>query len=187
MPIVLDPTWTLAPNPRLWLDMATLGSDDPSYAVGVAPPEGAEEWIDYSQFCSVLAADWLVTGRPAAWGLSDYGAGGAVAAAQQLIAFQEGGLPAQVAYAQAKLNAEPPADAPPATVSNDTGAIVASPQGTLIWAGSEVHAVSAYVAGDDKVQLYDPDEGTSETVTRERFQQMIEVQMLATFVSRQLG
>ena len=185
MPIVLDPTWTQAPNPRLWLDMATLGSDDPSYAVGVAPPEGDAEWIDYSQFCSVLAADWLAPGRRAAWGLSNYGEDGAIAAAKQLLAFQAGGMAAQVTYAETALNALALPDLAPAATSDDTDAVANAPVGTVIWAGSDAHAVSAYVEKADSVRLYDPDGGTAATHSRAEFRQMLGVLELRSFVLRQ--
>jgi len=153
-----------SPNPTLW---ASFTSDETVYAVAPVDPalldiEG--EWHRITEFCAILAADWLTGTRPATYGIAQYSDAQLAVAAQQLLDF--GDLAGQVAYAQTRLGGSQAGPVDAVAVEIASGA---APVGTRIWAASGDHVVAAYVDGADSFLFYDPNNGNAVSKKRSEF------------------
>lgn len=161
MPVTIALTDTSSPNPSLWVDQDTYGTDNLVYAVSPISPgyTGHKgDWDELYQFCSVLAVGWLNGTRPASWGVSNLGNAGLQSAIATLTSFLL--QSAQVDYAVKAL------DGTKTTIEDITSA---TPIGTKIWAASNEHVIAAYIDTASTFQFYDPNNGKSRSIARDEF------------------
>jgi hypothetical protein len=168
MPNQINIGTVTTPNPSLWVDTNTLGSDVVVYEIASLSP--GTDWFQVNQFCSLLSLEWLaarsagVVSSP--YGISNFSAAAQRVMAEQLIAFDS--LQAQVDYAAAQLNGAAVSKAAVESGMAPDGTF-SYPVGTRIWAGNDVHVIAYYVTSATQYELYDSNTGAITTHERSAF------------------
>lgn len=159
-----EPAFTFAkkmrPNPVLYADYNGhfwIGDDTDQ-------PEG---WIRIEQHCAYMSAYWLTHGQPKSLKFMDFDRQTQLHASRTVVGWSDfgGGLDAQVAYALNVLGGKK------SSLKEITDAIMtgAMPPGTRIWFGNDRHVEAALVTPRKEYLHYDPNSGTTQTLTAKRF------------------
>jgi hypothetical protein len=135
---VIDVGTITSPNPSLWVDLNTLGTDTVQYLIQTASP-GAT-WYYVNQFCSLLSTRWLNDPNvPLIYGITALSNAAKIAMARQLIGLTS--LQAQVTEAAHGI-----ANSSSVTsVAALSAALAGYPVGTKIWAGNNNHVLAFIV------------------------------------------
>lgn len=162
------------PNPFLWVNPLTLGMPNVVYTIQSTMPAG--DWLNVGQFCAVLSSAWLNNAKhPAQFDIRSFDDPGKIQLAQQVIAASNS-LASQVTAAEQAIHGTYKSKT---LITNEFSAYRT---GTKIWAGNNVHVIGIYIISDTQMQVYDSNEGTTTTVLRGSFAQVLATYALNAFV-----
>lgn len=147
------------PNPTLWLDMNSLGTDNVLYLIQTASP--GTDWVYVNQFCSLLTSLWLNNPNlPNIYGITAMSDSVKQQMAAELINLNS--LQAQVTEASNSI-----ANATSYDSAADFQAVLDTlPAGTRVWAGNDSHVVGFVITAtgtQGRFTFYDSNVGQART------------------------
>jgi len=169
-------TWTMGDlswsNPVLYYDTTTAPYN---YMVNSGDPGGS--WSKIEQFCSLLSVYWLKAPKTSLK-FSDLSSKQQQEASETLSTMGGKGLQSQVSYAKKELGGASK------SLDDITSEIATYPTGTQFWFGSDAHVRAARILGADAVQIYDSNDGGTETKSKTAFLGVLASGGVNTYVVR---
>lgn len=157
------------PNPTLYFRVDA--QNNYHFRVDSNRPPASGGWQKVEQFCSILATHWLKNTPGEKLAFSDLSESDRASAVDQLRKMGgSSGRLGQQQYAKSQLsNATTVNRTAMDTVLNGQG----HPPGTNIWFANDAHVEAARVLSDGRYEVYDPNFGDINTMTRSEFQEYL--------------